>query len=375
MKILIATGIFPPEIGGPATYAPALADKFVESGNEVVVVTFANVEDKDAYAYRVVRVFRGNKILNRIRFFFALLREARGVDIIYTLDWFTAGLPLALAAKLLRKPYVVRVGGDILWEQKFLEHTTKPMTLGDFYMSDEHRKWKYRIHYLLIKWVLRGARHVIFNSDEQRQIYVLHYHLEPALLATIHNPVPREELADIKRGEVEKEFVYWGRFIAMKNIVSLVRAFAKADLPEYRLVLIGDGPRFAEIGRAVVDTHMQDRIEILSAMPRHEALERVKSARAFVLPSWTDISPNQVYEALAIGLPALVTKENYLAIKGVLPEQLDPHSIDDIAAKLELLGDEKKYSEFVRRFDAIVFKKSWDDVAREHLTIFKYLLV
>ena len=99
-------------------------------------------------------------------------------------------------------------------------------------------------------------------------------------------------------------------------------------------------------------------------------LERGKNCRAFILPSWTDISPNQVYECLSIGLPVLATKENYLNIKDLLPEMIDPNSISDISKKLEKLADDAYYSDFVRRFKDISIKHDWDDVVKEHKNIF-----
>src|SRR3989344_4703141 len=123
MRILIATGIFEPEVGGPATYAPRLARHFAAAGNSVAVITYSATLSKDSdknYPFKLVRIVRGNRLLNRVRFFFAAYREAKKCDLIYTLDWFAAGLPVALAAKLLGKPYVVRVGGDHPWEHNYL---------------------------------------------------------------------------------------------------------------------------------------------------------------------------------------------------------------------------------------------------------------
>ncbi len=88
----------------------------------------------------------------------------------------------------------------------------------------------------------------------------------------------------------------------MKNIESLVRAFIKAAIPEdYRLVLIGSGPRFGPVRSLVRELGISDRVEMIKETRFDVIMERVKNARAFVLPSWTDISPTQVYEALAIG--------------------------------------------------------------------------
>ena len=40
MKILLATGIYPPESGGPATYTMGLASALRSRGHEVMIVTY-----------------------------------------------------------------------------------------------------------------------------------------------------------------------------------------------------------------------------------------------------------------------------------------------------------------------------------------------
>ena len=378
MKILITTGIFEPEVGGPATYAPRIARQFASAGNSVAVITYSATLSKDSdknYPFKLVRIVRGNRLLNRVRFFFAAYREAKKCDLIYTLDWFAAGLPVALAAKLLGKPYVVRVGGDYLWEQKYLESGRKPLTLREFYTSGIYRRSGYAISFRLIRFVLSGARHVIFNSNSQRELYIRFYGLAPARVSTIFNPVPEISSALKNDASRKNEFVYWGRFIVMKNLDTLIRAFARARLPAgYTLTLIGDGPRKVELEQLVGELGLHTRVTFERTQPRDTVLERVKDARAFVLPSWTDISPNQVAEALALGLPGLVTGENYLSISDRLPETLDPHSVEDIATKLEKLADDDYYRDYVKKWQAISFSHDWNAVYREHKYLFEKIV-
>jgi glycosyltransferase involved in cell wall biosynthesis len=379
MRILIATGIFPPDIGGPATYAPAIAAKLHEAGWNVSVLAFSDSPQHDSgisYPFRLVRIVRGNRLLNRVRFFFAALREARDADLVYTLDWFAAGLPVALAAKILRKPYVVRVGGDWAWESAYSESSDgQPVPLGDFYERGLYRHGANGVAYRIIRFVLRGASRVIFNSDMQRELYLRFYGLSAARVSTICNPVPRVETTDIARGIPTHEIVYWGRLVVLKNLGSLVRAFAKARLPEdYTLALIGDGPQKRHLAKLIAETGLQNRIRLEPPMPLPELLARVKNCRAAIVPSWTEISPNQVCESLAIGLPALVTKENYLSIADQLPETIDPRSIPDIAAKLEMLADDARYENFSRRWRSIEFRHTWDDVLAEHLAVFSLIV-
>jgi len=372
MRILIVTGIFEPESGGPAIYAPNIAEKLAGSGNQVSVIAYSSEprEDFDArYKFALTRVARGNKFLNRIRMFFAVFKKSKDADLVYMLDWFAAGFPAALASRLRGIPYVVRVGGDYLWEQKYLESREKPISLSDFYEHGAYRRFSYKLFFWIIRSVLNHAETVIFNSDKQKELHRRFYGLTRAV--TVCNPVPRSETRRIVRGFVTKELVYLGRMTAMKNLGTLIRAFAKAQIPdEFTLALIGDGPVKKELTSLIKELALESRVSIEQGMPFYDAMERIKNCRAFILPSWTDISPNQVYEALAIGLPAVVTKENYLSIQNQLPEMIDPNSIEDISSKLEMLADDAKYRAFAEAFRAISFENTWDDVAREHMTVF-----
>ncbi|HXK38502.1 MAG TPA: glycosyltransferase [Candidatus Paceibacterota bacterium] len=376
MKILIVSGIFEPESGGPAVYTPKIAEKLAGAGNSVSVIAFspnAHYDFDAQYAFPLKRIVRGNKILNRVKMSFAVFRQARNADLIYMLDWFAAGLPAALAGLMRGVPYVVRVGGDYLWEQKYLESDAPPVSLSDFYERGLYQWISFKPFFWLIRFVLSHARMVIFNSDKQKELYGRFYGLKS--IATVCNPVPRMETRGIVRGKATKEFVYLGRFIVMKNLTTLIRAFAKAQLPDgYTLLLIGDGPRKGELMRLVEELGLQKRVSMEQSMRLSDALERIKNCRAFILPSWTDISPNQVYEALAIGLPAVVSKENYLSIRDRLPEMIDPASVSDVASKLEILADDRRYKKFSESFASIKFARDWDDVAREHIAIFNGVL-
>lgn len=377
MKIVIVTGIFEPESGGPATYAPRLAEGLVTAGDEVTVVTYSSTSgvatDAD-YSFRLVRVKRGNKILNRVRFFFAVLPHIAKSDCVYLLDWFAAGLPAATAARIYKKPYAVRIGGDYLWEQQYLGSGKPSVSLASFYERGFDRAPAYRAYRALIVRTLGGATKLVFNAVRMRDLYMSHYDLLPEKTVVIENPLPR--IDSVERGDASsKEIVFWGRLIEMKNVATLIRAFAVAQLPEaYHLTIIGDGPQRDLLIALAADLGLQSRISFEPAMPRDQVLNRVRNARAFVLPSWTDISPNQVYEALAIGLPGLVTRENYLGIHDRIPEMIDPTSVEDIAAKLRMLADDASYERFRDAFRAATFTRTWGDVAREHKEIFNALV-
>jgi glycosyltransferase involved in cell wall biosynthesis len=104
MKILLATGLYPPEVGGPATYTKQLEDELPTHGIEVIVLPFSSVRALPAG-------------VRHIAYFWKCLRIASRVDVVYAQDVVSVGLPASIAARLAHKKFLVRVPGDYAWEQ------------------------------------------------------------------------------------------------------------------------------------------------------------------------------------------------------------------------------------------------------------------
>ncbi|MBI1998934.1 MAG: glycosyltransferase family 4 protein [Parcubacteria group bacterium] len=380
MRILIVTGIFEPEIGGPAEYTPKLAAGLIARGHTVKVLTYSAKPDFSSgggsafggdakYPFPLERVVRTNKFSNYVRFFLAALRNVPNYDIIYSLDWFTAGLPLALAARLAGKKYLLRIGGGYIWE-KYLNDGNPPLTLMDFYKRGIHKR--YPLMYRTMKFVLHGAERIIFNSDIQRNFYAPQYGLSPERLTTIYNPISKT-LVPVLRDEQQREIIFAGRMIAKNNIENCIRAFSSSGLSDYTLTLIGDGFITWKM-RTLADGLGLKNVIFLPAMRQEKLYERIRNARYVILPSWTDISPNTAYECLSLGIPFLITTENYLSIRDQIPLMIDPRSVGDMAEKMRLLSEEDAYKEYCAKLHAIEFRHDWDDVCSEHLEIFNKCL-
>src|SRR6185436_7105604 len=97
-KILIATGIYPPQLGGPAQYAKNLHDVWVSQGYEVKVTIFGEFKK---YPWGI----------RHIIFFLYIIPTVFWADYIFALDPFFAGAVVILG-KIFRKKVVFRTGGD-----------------------------------------------------------------------------------------------------------------------------------------------------------------------------------------------------------------------------------------------------------------------
>ncbi|MEI6596731.1 MAG: GtrA family protein, partial [bacterium] len=118
-KILIATGIYPPDIGGPAQYAKNLVEQFTELGYEVKVLSY-RLEKKLPIGLR------------HILYFLRVMFNLSNTNLIIALDTFSVGMPAVIAAIIFNKKIIIRTGGDFLWES-YVERSGDLVTLKQFY--------------------------------------------------------------------------------------------------------------------------------------------------------------------------------------------------------------------------------------------------
>ncbi|MGH3128113.1 MAG: glycosyltransferase, partial [Gaiellaceae bacterium] len=81
MKAVVVSGIWPPDPGGPASHAPALADFLAERGHGVEVVTTAD-DEPSRRAYPVLWASRRSP-LRHVRAALLVRRAARRADVVY----------------------------------------------------------------------------------------------------------------------------------------------------------------------------------------------------------------------------------------------------------------------------------------------------
>ncbi len=157
----------------------------------------------------------------------------------------------------------------------------------------------------------------------------------------------------------------------MKNIESSLRAFALWGNPQFRFTLIGEGPEKHALQELVRDLGISDQVEFSAPMKKSDLYQRIINCYYVILPSWTDMSPHQIYECMSLGIPFLLTRENYLSINSKDFIKIDPRSVEDITHKMQLLADPIEYERHLSSLRALEFSYSWKDVVGEYQKLFK----
>lgn len=328
MNIMIATAIYPPEVGGPSFYAAALEDSLVKAGHAVRVVRYGRLKTLPTGLRHLLYALRA-------------LTAARKADTIIVLDTFSTAVPVGFVAPLVRAPIVCRVGGDFVWE-RYVERTHDPLPLPVFYAHRARWGVKERLSFRLIRFALRRMT-VVFSSAWQRDIWTEPYGLDVRRARVIENAIPPRLAA---RAPARKNFMLYGRPLHLKNAEAFRRAFERAKLQSPDLTL--------EEG----------------SVPRQELFERLRSGYAVVLPSISDVTPNTILESLMCGKPFLLTKYSAYAERfkqfGVI---VDPLSEEDMAQGILALADPVRYERLCRNIAGFTAVRTYDDIAREFVAL------
>ena len=302
MRVLIVSGIWPPDVGGPASHAPDVARFLAGRGHDVEVVTTAErapaPED-----YPVRWVSRSLPVGVRHLRGVALVRSrARRADVVYTTGMFGRSSAGALAA---RRPYVVKLTADPAFERS----RRRGLVEGD--VDQFQGGGGGPVGFALRRardFELRRAAYVYCPSAYLRKL-VLGWGIPPGRVSVLPNPVPalpalpdREQLRR-ELGLNGATLAFAGRLTAQKSLARALDAVAAAD--GVQLVIAGDGPDRASLERHAADVGVADRVTFLGAQPRRRVVELFRAADASILSSSWENFPHTVVEALAVGTPVL----------------------------------------------------------------------
>ncbi len=366
MNIVLATGIYPPTIGGPATYSAALARELSARGVFVTVVTYGNPkETPTGERWRVLRVSKsGGPFVRWVRYARMLKREGAGTDAVIAFSSVSAGVPLILSR--LRGPKkILRLGGDFFWERA-TDHGSL-QTLQEWY--ERAGFWK-----RCMAWILRHFNGIVFSTRFQEALYEAKYlHLprhtviENALPPRAQRSGSMQMLRTSGMQGKHLRMLFLGRFVGFKNLPTLVAAMR--DLPDFKLSLVGEGPMGPALRAQVRSLGVEDRVKFFPPVQGAEKERVFAEHDLLILPSLTELSPNTALEARAHGLPVLLTAETGLSpalSKGI---RLTPlRTKEQIIEALKRAKDE--YVVLATQAAEPLPERTWRNVADEFLSLF-----
>jgi glycosyltransferase involved in cell wall biosynthesis len=304
VKVLITSGLWPPDVGGPASHGPELGRFLLAQGHSVEAVTAAGAGRVQEGPFPVTALPRDRAVPVRLSAAaLAVVSAARGKQVIYSAGLYTRS---SLASRLCSVPLVVKLAADPAYERA--RRAGFRGSLDDFQGHQPGLGIRYLKRQRGI--ALSRAARVVVPSRYLAE-FVSRWDVPPHRIKVVPNPAPviecdepREELRR-RLGVSGPTFVFAGRFVRQKNLPLAVDALGRVEGAS--LVLVGEGPEAGAVAEAVGRTGLNGRVSVKAAVARNVAIDWMRAADAAVLPSDWENFPHAAVEALAAGTPVIAT--------------------------------------------------------------------
>ena len=295
-KILMVIGQYHPVVGGMERQAKKLAEKLIEKGYLIDVLTIhrwglpIRETINGIYVRRVAFYSFGNLKLYLARtifFLFILIRRNS-----YCCVHIHGGSDLAVAAVLASRS----VG---------LPTIVKMSTSGERFdlkrLANKSRLWDLGTRRL----ILSASRFIATTPQIVGDLKSVGVPDSKILLIPNGVHIVRKVQAENKQNSDFKIIVV-ARLIELKNIAFLIDALKELEIP-CSLTVYGDGREKESLIRMVSRNKMSDRVRFAGNVSGEELIDALGSSDLFTLPSKVEGLSNALLEAMSVGLPVLVT--------------------------------------------------------------------
>jgi glycosyltransferase involved in cell wall biosynthesis len=296
MRIAFLTGIWPPDVGGPATHGPDFSRFLVARGHDVHVVTMGDGEPAERPCE--VEVVQ-RRLPFPLRYGQVAVRgalAARRADVLYATATYAAAAVASVAA---RRPLVAKLVSDPAYERASRWRLFSG-TLEEFQRA---RSVPVRMLKALRTASLRRASTIVVPSAYQAAI-ARSWGLRGDRIHVLTNPAPPPRAISAE-GLPPGTFVFVGRLTRAKALWTAIDATAL--VPGARLVVVGDGPDRVALEQRARASAAAERVDFRGALPRDDALHVVAGAAAALLSSDYENLPHSAVEALSVGVPVVAT--------------------------------------------------------------------
>ena len=304
MRILIVSGIWPPDVGGPASHAPELAEFLVGHGHAVEVVTTADAPPAQQ-PYEVRWVDRAAPAgLRHVRVAMWVRERARHNDVVYATSMLGRAV---LGSTLARRPVVVKLVADEAYERA----RRWGLFAGDL---DAFQRFSDGVRVRLLRRArnraLRRADHLVCPSGYLAALAV-GWGVSQERVTVLPNAAPplpslpdRDE-ARQRLGVDGPMLAFAGRITKQKSLGIALEVLARVE--DVSLLIAGDGPDLPEARRRVAELGLDGRVRFLGPLERDDVLALFRAADASLITSSWENFPHTVVEALAVGTPVIAT--------------------------------------------------------------------
>jgi glycosyltransferase involved in cell wall biosynthesis len=373
MRILIASGIFHPESGGPATYLVHLLPELQARGHTISALSFGDAPG-EGYPYPLTRIPRRNYFIRRWNYYQAAARLWPGHDLAYI---HSLGLPLPRSIR----PRVAKIVGDPAWERAMNRGWVAPDTDVDAFQT---RRFSPTVE---INKALRArearAMDAVIVPSEYLQRMVAGWGVAPAHIHLISNALAGEQQAPSgSQAEARRRLglpsgpllLTPARLTAWKGIDHSLRALARID--GLHLVIAGDGPQRAALEGLVATLGLGPRVLFAGRVSAEQLGLYYRAADYTLLYSGYEGLSHTLLESLQAGTPVIASDKGgnpevvRHGVNGLLVPYVDAEALAATLREAFLPGQR---AELAARAGEGLERFAWDHMLSQTLEVLRQI--
>ena len=302
MRVLVTVGIFPPDIGGPATFVPKIAKYFQDELNyEIEILTLSDNKNSNINDdFSVKRIDRNLPIIYRwLKTIFTIYKLGKNKDLIFVNG---LGTEATIANIFLKKKIIRKIVGDPVWERAY----SKAKISESF---DEFQVKNYGFSISLQKKVRSFSikkSDIVVTPSQHLKNFILNLGFKNKI-EIINNGVfiPEENTNIFTNDQINITIV--SRLVSHKNIEKIIKAISDLNSPLINLNIIGDGPELNQLQKISLESNNKDNIIFHGKLNRDEINHIFLNSDIYIQASNYEGLPHSLLEAMSYGIPVLCT--------------------------------------------------------------------
>lgn len=366
----MVTDFFFPQPGGVEFHVYHLAQKLIDLGHSVIVVTH------DYGDRRGVRM-----LTNGLRVYYIPIWQ------VYRSSTFPAiFVSFPIIRNILIREDIDIVHGHGSFSSLAGESILHARTMGLRTVFTDHSLIGFAdvnsiLGNKLLKFTLTDVSHVICVSHTCKENTVLRASLDPLNVSVIPNAVISEDFAPDPNRQKETSrvvIVVISRLFPNKGADLLTAVVPRiCDLrSDVDFLIAGDGPKFLDLEQMREKYYLQERVSLIGAVKHEEVRDVMVKGDIYLHPSLTEAFGTVIVEAASCGLYVVTTKVG--GIPEVLPHHItsfaEPEEDSIVQALLEAIQKKKSGEIDTSMFhEEVKAMYSWRDIAKRTENVYNSL--
>ena len=301
MDILITVGIFPPDIGGPASFVPKISKYLISKGHSVKILCLS---DKDNLTYKdelnVIRINRNLPIIFRwLKTIVKIYSNSKKSDLIFVNG---LGTETTIANLFIRKKVIRKIVGDPVWERVYNKNLIDE-SFDDF--QENNHGLSISLQKMIRNWSINKSNLIITPSQHLKN-FIDKIGFDKNIFV-INNGVNIEHLNKVVLENNIIQLLVVSRLVSQKNIDSIIKAVKVMENENIILNIVGDGSEINNLKLLVKKYELDKKINFIGKIENTKLNEYLKNADIFIQASNYEGLPHSILEAMNFEIPILST--------------------------------------------------------------------